>query len=126
MHRQLVSVREPAEAGAAAQGGAHIIDVEYPASALGTPYPFNIRAVRQRLDEARFEDTPISTNIGAEQPVRSTACQAALGVAGREYQERRAFGPLGNGFGRGLRQGGCVYRRRRLRSPRLDRTTHCC
>ena len=87
MGRLLVSVRGPNEALAAAEGGAHIADVEYPASALGTPYPLNIRAVRQRLDEAGFKDTPISTNIGEEQPVRSTACQAALGVAvaGADY-----------------------------------------
>ncbi len=38
MGRLLVSVRGPNEAVAAAQGGAHIADVEYPASALGTPY----------------------------------------------------------------------------------------
>ena len=87
MGRLLVSVRGPNEALAAAEGGAHIADVEYPASALGTPYPLNIRAVRQRLDDAGFKDTPISTNIGEEQSVRSTACQAALGVAvaGADY-----------------------------------------
>lgn len=87
MGRLLVSVRGPNEALAAAEGGAHIADVEYPASALGTPYPLNIKAVRQRLDEAGFKDLPISTNIGEEQPVRSTACQAALGVAvaGADY-----------------------------------------
>ncbi|MEE9294584.1 MAG: (5-formylfuran-3-yl)methyl phosphate synthase [Phycisphaerae bacterium] len=82
-----MSVRGPNEALAAAEGGAHIADVEYPASALGTPYPLNIRAVRQRLDEAGFRGMPVSTNIGEEQPVRSTACQAALGVAvaGADY-----------------------------------------
>jgi len=32
------------------KGGARIADVEYPASALGTPYPLNILAVRERLD----------------------------------------------------------------------------
>ena len=87
MGRLLVSVRGPSEALAAAEGGAHIADVEYPASALGTPYPLNIKAVRQRLDEAGFKKMPISTNIGEEQPVRSTACQAALGVAvaGADY-----------------------------------------
>ena len=85
--RLLVSVRGPKEALAAAEGGAHIADVEYPASALGTPYPLNIKAVRQYLDEHGFKDMPISTNIGEEQPVRSTACQAALGVAlaGADY-----------------------------------------
>jgi hypothetical protein len=80
-------VRGPDEALAAAQGGAHIADVEYPASALGTPYPLNIKAVRQRLNEQGFKDMPISTNIGEDQPIRSTACQAALGVAlaGADY-----------------------------------------
>ncbi len=79
--RLLVSVRGPNEALEAAKGGADIIDVEYPASALGTPYPLNIKAVRNRLDEKGFEHLPIATNIGEEQPRRSTACQAALGVA---------------------------------------------
>ncbi len=81
MSRLLVSVRGPNEALAAAQGGAHIADVEYPGSALGTPYPLNIQAVRQKLDENGFKSIPVSTNIGEDQPVRSTACQAALGVA---------------------------------------------
>ncbi len=87
MGRLLVSVRGPTEALAAAEGGAHIADVEYPSSALGTPYPLNIKAVRARLDEAGYRHIPISTNIGEEQPVRSTACQAALGVAiaGADY-----------------------------------------
>jgi hypothetical protein len=87
MGRLLVSVRGPNEALAAAQGGAHIIDVEYPGTALGTPYPLNIKAVRERLDEEGFKHLPISTNIGEEQRVRSTACQAALGVAvaGADY-----------------------------------------
>ncbi len=87
MGRLLVSVRGPKEALAAAEGGAHIADVEYPASALGTPYPLNIKAVREALDGAGFEHVPISTNIGEDQPVRSSACQAALGVAvaGAEY-----------------------------------------
>ena len=35
----LVSIRGPVEALAAAKGGAKIAYVEYPASALGTPYP---------------------------------------------------------------------------------------
>lgn len=81
MGRLLVSVRGPKEALAAAQGGAHIADVEHPGSALGTPYPLNIKAVRDALDGAGFSDLLISTNIGEEQPVRSSACQAALGVA---------------------------------------------
>lgn len=81
MQRLLVSVRGPIEAVAAARGGAHIADVEYPASALGTPYPLNIRAVRDALDSDGFASVPISTNIGEDQPRRSTACQAALGVA---------------------------------------------
>lgn len=81
MGRLLVSVRGPQEALQAAMGGADILDVEYPVSALGTPYPLNIKAVRDALDQAGFSDKPISTNIGEEQPHRSTACQAALGVA---------------------------------------------
>lgn len=82
-----MSVRGPAEAVAAAKGGAHIADVEFPASALGTPYPLNIKAVRERLNKEGFERIRISTNIGEEQRVRSTACQAALGVAlaGADY-----------------------------------------
>jgi uncharacterized protein (UPF0264 family) len=85
--RLLVSVRGPVEALAAARGGAHIADVEFPVSALGTPYPLNIKAVRDALNAAGFKDVPISTNIGEEQPRRSTACQAALGVAvaGADY-----------------------------------------
>jgi (5-formylfuran-3-yl)methyl phosphate synthase len=87
MGRLLVSVRGPNEAVAAAKGGAHIADVEYPGSALGTPYPLNIKAARAALDVAGFGAMPISTNIGEEQPHRSTACQAALGVAiaGADY-----------------------------------------
>ena len=87
MQRLLVSVRGPNEALAAAKGGAHIIDVEYPGTALGTPYPLNIKAVRECLNENGFTGLPISTNIGEDQPVRSTACQAALGVAvaGADY-----------------------------------------
>ena len=78
-HRQrlLVSIRGKNEALAAIKGGAHIADVEYPASALGTPYPLNIAAVRRALPR----EIRVSTNIGEEQPARSTACQAALGVA---------------------------------------------
>jgi len=87
MGRLLVSVRGPTEALAAAEGGANIVDVEYPSSALGTPYPLNIKAVRTHLDDAGYRNMPISTNIGEDQPVRSTACQAALGVAfaGADY-----------------------------------------
>jgi hypothetical protein len=75
--RLLISVRGPEEAKEAGKGGAHIADVEYPASALGTPYPLNIRSVRRALPK----NIKVSTNIGEEQPGRSTACQAALGVA---------------------------------------------
>lgn len=87
MGQLLVSVRGPVEAVAAAEGGAHIADVEFPASALGTPYPLNIKAVRARLDQHGFQHVRISTNIGEDQPRRSTACQAALGVAtaGADY-----------------------------------------
>ena len=45
----LISVRGKKEAIDAYRGGAHIIDVEYPKSALGTPYPLNIQAVRKAL-----------------------------------------------------------------------------
>jgi len=69
------------EALEAVRGGAHIADVEEPSSALGTPYPLNIKAVRDRLDQEGFSHIPISTNIGEKQNRRSTACQAALGVA---------------------------------------------
>jgi uncharacterized protein (UPF0264 family) len=87
MGRLLVSVRGPNEAIEAAKGGAHIADLEYPASALGTPYPLNIKAGRRALDDAGFEGVPISTNIGEQQHDRASACQAALGVAvaGADY-----------------------------------------
>lgn len=87
MGRLLVSVRGTNEALEAARGGAQIADVEYPASALGTPYPLNIKAVRDRLNAEGFGDVSISTNIGEDQPRRSAACQAALGVAhaGADY-----------------------------------------
>lgn len=87
MGRLLVSVRGPNEAIEAARGGAHIADVEFPGSALGTPYPLNIKAVRDALDAESFRSIPISTNIGEDQPRRSSACQAALGVAvaGADY-----------------------------------------
>lgn len=81
MGRLLVSVRGPNEAVEAAKGGAHIADVEYPGSALGTPYPLNIVLVREALDREGFKDIPISTNIGEDQHDRASACQAALGVA---------------------------------------------
>lgn len=77
----LVSIRGKNEAIAAAKGGAIITDVEYPASALGTPYPLNIAAVRGALNRARLRRIAVSTNIGEVQSVRATACQAALGVA---------------------------------------------
>lgn len=85
--RLLVSVRGINEAIEAVKGGAHIADVEYPGSALGTPYPLNIDTVRNGLDKEGYDKIPISTNIGENQLVRSTACQAALGVAiaGADY-----------------------------------------
>lgn len=87
MGRLLVSVRGPIEAIEAAKGGAHIADVEFPGSALGTPYPLNIKAVRDALDDNGFKKIPISTNIGEKQNIRSNSCQAALGVAlaGADY-----------------------------------------
>lgn len=80
MQKLLVSVRGPIEAMEAAKGGAHIADVEYPASALGTPYPFNIFSVRERLIQNHFEHVHVSTNIGEIQFNRSTACQSVIGV----------------------------------------------
>jgi uncharacterized protein (UPF0264 family) len=77
----LVSVRGPKEAMVAAQGGARIADVEYPVSALGTPYPLNILNVREELDQAGHEGVLVSTNIGERQHDRASSCQAALGVA---------------------------------------------
>src|SRR5207245_655400 len=79
--RLLVSVRRSVEALEAARGGALIADVEYPGSALGTPYPLNIASVKARLKAARQMRVQVSTNIGEDQSVRATACQAALGVA---------------------------------------------
>lgn len=79
--RLLVSVRGAIEAVQAAKGGAQIADVEFPASALGTPYPLNIAAVKARLKGMRKRGVQVSTNIGEDQSVRATACQAALGVA---------------------------------------------
>lgn len=75
--RLLVSIRGKKEALAAVKGGAHIADVEFPASALGTPYPLNIRVVRNAVPKG----IKVATNIGEEQTGRSNACQAALGVA---------------------------------------------
>jgi hypothetical protein len=77
MQRLLVSIRGKSEALEAVAGGAHIVDVEYPATALGTPYPLNIKAVREAVP-TRIE---VSTNIGEQQLQRGTACQAAVGVA---------------------------------------------
>jgi (5-formylfuran-3-yl)methyl phosphate synthase len=81
MQRLLISIRGPKEALAAIKGGAHIADVEYPASALGTPYPLNIMTVRNRLNKAGYKGIPVSTNIGEVPGVRASSCQAALGVA---------------------------------------------
>lgn len=81
MQRLLVSVRGPKEAIEAIKGGAHIADAEYPASALGTPYPLNIMTVRNRLNKAGYKKIPVSTNIGEVPGVRASSCQAALGVA---------------------------------------------
>lgn len=81
MAELLVSVRGPREAVVAALGGADIADVEYPTSALGTPYPLNILSVREALDEAGHQRIRVSTNIGESQHDRASSCQAALGVA---------------------------------------------
>lgn len=77
MQRLLISIRGKKEALDAVAGGTQIVDVEYPATALGTPYPLNIKAVREAVP-ARIE---VSTNIGEHQVHRGTACQAAVGVA---------------------------------------------
>jgi uncharacterized protein (UPF0264 family) len=73
----LVSVRGKNDTIEAVKGGAHIIDAEYPGSALGTCYPANIFTIKL--------NTPlplqVSTNIGEKQFVWSTAGQAAVGVA---------------------------------------------
>jgi uncharacterized protein (UPF0264 family) len=75
--RLSVGVRGKTEALAAVEGGARIVDVEYPAVTLGAPYPLNILAVREVVPAS----IPVATSIGGEQVGRSTACQAALGVA---------------------------------------------
>jgi uncharacterized protein (UPF0264 family) len=72
-----VSVRGKNEALEAIRGGAQIADVEFPASALGTPYPLNIWAIRKIIPKGVL----VSTNIGEQQLQRSTAAQAVLGVA---------------------------------------------
>ncbi len=77
MQRLLVSVRGRNEALEAVKGGAHIVDAEYPKSALGTPYPLNIWTIRKSVPKRVL----VSTNIGEEQARRSTAAQAVLGVA---------------------------------------------
>ena len=81
MQKLLVSVRGAKEAIQAVKGGAHIADVEYPASALGTPYPLNIRTVRNRLNKMGYKKILVSTNIGENPIIRASSCQAALGVA---------------------------------------------
>lgn len=70
-----MSVRGPKEALVAARGGAQIADVEFPASALGTPYPLNIAAVRKSLNQARFrrvrsQPTSESINLTARRPAK--------------------------------------------------------
>jgi len=57
--RLLVSIRGKKEALSAVKGGAHIADVEYPASALGTPYPLNIHMVRNALPKTIAVSTKI-------------------------------------------------------------------
>ena len=75
--RILVSARGKNDAIEAVAGGAHIIDAEYPGSALGTPYPLNIYTIRRHVPSDRL----VATNIGEKQFVWATASQAALGVA---------------------------------------------
>lgn len=115
--RLLVSIRGKKEALAAVKGGAHIADVEFPASALGTPYPLNIQAVRKAVPKS----VKVATNIGEEQYSRSSACQAALGVvlagadivklglARMSLEEAKEFGPtLVRTVKRWFRQKRCV------------------
>lgn len=80
MQKLLVNVRGPIEAAEAAKGGAQIVDVMYPASDTGTPYPLNILSVKGELNR-HYPHMIISTNVGETQVERSTVCQAALGVA---------------------------------------------
>ncbi len=75
--RLLVSVRGKIEALEAVKGGAHIVDAEYPVSALGSQYPLNIYSIRDAVPKR----VKVSTNIGEKQFMWSTAAQAALGVA---------------------------------------------
>ncbi len=75
--RLLVSVRGKNDAIEAINGGAHIIDAEYPGSALGTCYPVNIFTIRKYTPK----NLQVSTNIGEKQFIWSTAGQAAVGVA---------------------------------------------
>lgn len=77
IQRLLISVKGPNETRAAVKGGAHIIDAEYPFSALGSAYPLNIHAIRNVTPMDRL----VSTNIGEKQYRWSTSGQAALGVA---------------------------------------------
>jgi uncharacterized protein (UPF0264 family) len=110
MQRLLVSVRGKNEALEAVKGGAAIVDVEFPASALGTPYPLNVMAVRNSVPRHVL----VSTNIGEEQGARrSTACQAAVGVgvagadiikAGLARMSLREAQYLGRGIVRSVRQ----------------------
>ncbi len=79
--RLLVSIRGPKEAETAITGGAQIVDVEYPGSALGTPYPLNILAVVEEVTRSGAKEIQVSTNVGEIQTNRSNSCQAALGVA---------------------------------------------
>ena len=81
IQKLLVSVRGPLEAITAAKGGAGIADVEYPASALGTPYPLNILSIKDALSSNNHNEVLVSTNIGEAQTIRASSCQAALGVA---------------------------------------------
>jgi uncharacterized protein (UPF0264 family) len=77
----MIKVRGPKEALEAAQGGAHIVDAENPASMPGTTYPLNIHGIRKKLNESGFEKVLVSSSIGEKQSDRALACQAALGVA---------------------------------------------
>lgn len=115
--RLLISVRGINEALAAARGGAHIADVEYPASALGTPYPLNVAATCEALREKGFGKVQVSTNIGETQHVRANACQAALGIA-TSGADVIKFGLAELGLDAAIYQGSTIVRTVRHWYPR--------
>jgi (5-formylfuran-3-yl)methyl phosphate synthase len=81
MQRLMVKVRGPREALQAVRGGAQIVQAEYPGSILGTTYPLNILAIREKLMGAGYVHALVATSIGEKPLDRALACQAALGAA---------------------------------------------